>query len=83
MKIGAINSAKTAIINVGISPIPIGFPKLGLSENKFRSLGYPWVIIDNENTILVIKRVIFVFIIKILKRNLQQKVNLNYFLSFI
>ena len=36
IKIGAINSAKTAIINVGTSPIPIGFPKLGLSENKFK-----------------------------------------------
>jgi hypothetical protein len=63
IKIGAINSAKTAIINVGTSPIPIGFPKLGLSENKFNSLGYPWVIMDNEKTILVIKRVMFVFII--------------------
>jgi hypothetical protein len=34
INIGATNSAKTAKANVGISPIPIGFPKLGLSENN-------------------------------------------------
>ena len=41
IKIGAINSAITAIIKVGNSPMPIGFPKLGLAENKFNNLGYP------------------------------------------
>jgi len=67
----------TAIINVGISPIPIGFPKLGLSENKFISLGYPCVIIDKENTILVINSVIFVFIVVIFIEP-QFTINYNY-----
>jgi hypothetical protein len=39
INIGAMNSANTARINVGISPMPIGFPKLGFSEINLINFG--------------------------------------------
>ena len=53
IKIGAINSEKTARNNVGVSPIPIGSEKLKLASKTLLSFPKPWPkIIEPQKTIL-------------------------------